>query len=232
MQALDLIVEQIRSKNPLHSKKLQKNLAKFDDKYFVRANEFFDKYSLMLKGENKTLEYGVDCYLQMIADMNFETVQFFRTGEYTSKSFEEVNKRVYDNPEIMEYYMNGLLLSQFLWSHHYDVLKYFNKIINQNSGSIKKYLEVGGGHGLYISEAINIIGSHVNYDVLDISSSSLDIAKKMIANDDVSYIHSDVFEYFPEERYDFITMGEVLEHVEDPVKLLEKLTPERLALTS
>jgi 2-polyprenyl-3-methyl-5-hydroxy-6-metoxy-1,4-benzoquinol methylase len=220
---MNYIVDQITVKNQLHSKKIIKNLAKFDEAYFNRANDFLKRYVTLLQNEGKTLDYSIDCYLQMIADVNYESVQFFQTGEYTSKSFDEVNQRVYNNPNVMEYYMHGLLLSQFLWTHHYDILLYFNKIINQNAAHINNYLEVGGGHGLYISEAIGITGAKANYDLVDISKSSLDIAKRMISNDKVNYILSDVFEYFPEHKYDFITMGEVLEHVEDPVALLKKL---------
>lgn len=220
---IDYIVGQIRSKNELHSKKILKNIGKFDDAYFTRANNFLRNYEKLLQENKQTLDYAIDCYLQMIADVNYEAVQFMRTGEYTSKSFEEVNQRVYNNPEVMEYYMHGLLLSQFLWSQHYDILLWFNKIVSESSLAINKYLEVGGGHGLYISEAIDIIGDGANYDLVDISRSSIEIAGKMISNENVNYNLSDVYEYFPEYKYDFITMGEVMEHVEDPVSLLKKL---------
>lgn len=220
---LENIINQIDEKNPLHVKKLRKTIKKMDEAYYNRAQLFFERYKELLKTDNKTLDYAVDCYLQMIADVNYESVIFSETGEYTSKSFEEVNKRVYANPAVMEYYMHGLLLSQFLWVHHYHILLHFNDVINSNKSTIKKYLEVGGGHGLYISEAISIIGKECDYHLVDISSSSLEIAKKMINNSSVNYMLKDVFEYFPEEKYDFITMGEVLEHVEEPVKLLQKL---------
>ncbi len=220
---LPYIIEQISAKNKLHSKKIAKNLKKFDDDYHSRANEFLKRYAVLLNNEGKNLDYSIDCYLQMIADVNYESVQFFQTGEYTSKSFEEVNKRVYDNPQVMEYYMHGLLLSQFLWSHHYDILLYFNQVISANKQAINRYLEVGGGHGLYISEAIGIIGDDKHFDLVDISKSSMDIAKRMINNDKVNYILTDVFAYHPKHKYDFITMGEVLEHVENPVNLLKKL---------
>ena len=194
-----------------------------DVDFHERANVFLNAYETLLSHESKNLDYSINCYLQMIADVNYESVQFMQTGEYTSKSFDEVNKRVYDNPAVMEYYMHGLLLSQFLWTHHYDILLYFNDIIQRKKDSIKNYLEVGGGHGLYISEAISIIGAGANYQVVDISKSSLEMARRMINNNSVTYTLTDVFEFFPDKKYDFITMGEVLEHVEDPVKLLEKL---------
>lgn len=224
MNKLSYIVEQIQLKNPLHSKRIQKNLKKFDDEYFTRANDFLVKYENILVNDNKSIDYAIDCYLQMLADVNFESIQFIETGEYTSNSFEEVNKRVYNNPEVMEYYMHGLLLSQFLWKQHYDILLWFNKIIIKNAKNIQNYLEVGGGHGLYISESISIIGDDANYDLVDISKSSLTIAEKLICNETVKTLHTDIFEYFPNKKYDFITMGEVLEHVEEPIKLLQKLS--------
>lgn len=220
---LDYIVDQIKKLNPLHGKKVSKNIKAMDADFHERANVFLNAYETLLSHESKNLDYSINCYLQMIADVNYESVQFMQTGEYTSKSFDEVNKRVYDNPDVMEYYMHGLLLSQFLWTHHYDILLYFNDIINRNKDFIKNYLEVGGGHGLYISEAISIIGAGASYQVVDISKSSLEMARRMINNNSVTYTLSDVFEFFPEKKYDFITMGEVLEHVEDPVRLLEKL---------
>ena len=220
---LTYIIEQIQIKNLLHSKRILKNLKTFDQEYFDRADEFLLKYEVLLKNDNKSFDYAINCYLQMLADVNFESVQFLKTGEYTSKSFAEVNERVYNNPDVMEYYMHGLLMSQFLWKQHYDILLWFNLMIGMNSRNIKNYLEVGGGHGLYISEALKLIGEQANYDLVDISKSSLTIAEKMISNDVVSLILTDVFEYFPLNKYDFITMGEVLEHVEEPIKLLQKL---------
>jgi 2-polyprenyl-3-methyl-5-hydroxy-6-metoxy-1,4-benzoquinol methylase len=115
-------------------------------------------------------------------------------------------------------------MSQFLWAHHYNILLFFNDVIAENSKNISSYLEVGGGHGLYASEAIKQIGEKATYHLVDISQSSIDIARMMIDNNKVSYFLSDIFNYHPASKYDFITMGEVLEHVEDPVKLLKNLT--------
>jgi 2-polyprenyl-3-methyl-5-hydroxy-6-metoxy-1,4-benzoquinol methylase len=222
-QSLQYIVEQISSKDPLHSKKIKKNIKKLDQVYIDRANLFLERYIEMLEQDGKTLDFAINCYLKMIADVNHESLHFLETGEYTSKSFDEVNVRVYNNPDVMAYYMHALLLSQFLWKQHYDILLYFNKVIKDNSSRIFDYMEVGGGHGLYISEAININGNAANYDVVDISSTSLDIAKRLIRNDKVNYILSDIYEYEPRKKYDFITMGEVMEHVENPVSLLKQL---------
>lgn len=216
------IVEEIGRQNPLHVKKLRKNLKKADEEYFNRSERFLETYGKLLTSGGKSFDYGIDCYLRMIADMNHETVRFRETGEYSSKSFEEVNKRVYGDPAIMEYYMHGLLLSQFLWKYHYETLLFFISLIEKNKANVHSYLEIGGGHGLYISEAAAIIGSGASYDLVDISQSSLDLARQMTGTSRINFIHSDIFEFHPEEKYDFITMGEVLEHVEDPLSLLRQ----------
>ncbi len=220
--SLEYITERICERNALHGKKLVSNLQKFDKDYFKRAELFFGKYESLLHKNSKTMDYAIDCYLQMLADVQYESVQFIQTGAYSSQSFAEVNQRVYGNPEIMEYYMHGLLLSQFLWTHHYNILLFFNEIISKYSAQIHHYLEVGGGHGLYISEAISIIGNSAQFDMVDISQSSLDMASQMIGSDNINSYLSDIHDFHPENCYDFITMGEVMEHVEDPLELLRK----------
>lgn len=224
MQILEHITQRIEDQNPLHSKKIRKNLEKQDRVFFDRAELFFRHYDAWLNEEGFSIDYAVDCYLQMLADMNYEAVQFLRNGCYSSQSFEEVNRRVYSNPDVMNYYMHGLLLSQFLWSHHYEILIHFGQVLSQKRQDVTAYLEIGGGHGLYISEAVKIIKEEATFDLVDISASSLQIAEKMIQSDRVNYVHSDIFDYSPRCKYDWITMGEVLEHVENPVDLLSKVS--------
>lgn len=222
-QYVNDIYQKIDVLNPLHGKKLKKNIGTFDDKYYQESDAFFEKYFDFLKKENKTLDYAVDCYLNMISDVNIETVEFVRTGKYTSSTFEEVNKRVYAKPETMEYYMHGLIMSQFLWKHHYEMYDYFVNELPAYKDRIKSYLEVGAGHGLTLSKALEILNPGTSFSVVDISETSIALAKNFVNDSRVSYNLRNVFEFKNEEKYDFITMGEVLEHVEDPLMLLKKL---------
>jgi 2-polyprenyl-3-methyl-5-hydroxy-6-metoxy-1,4-benzoquinol methylase len=148
-------------------------------------------------------------------------VRFLETGQYSSKSFAEVNRRVYDNPEVMEYYMHAVLLSQFLWRHHYQMFCFFSKELEKRKASTKNYLEIGAGHGLQVAEAIRILDAESKFTVVDISPTSLKIARRLVADRRVNFILSDIFQYQPVGKFDFITMGEVLEHMEDPKALLK-----------
>jgi 2-polyprenyl-3-methyl-5-hydroxy-6-metoxy-1,4-benzoquinol methylase len=217
------ICAKIERLNPVHAKKLNANLKKYDDLYFTRANEFLSKYLAFLANQNRTIDFAIDCYLRMLADVAVETINFRETGKYTSSTFAEVNKRVYGDPSVMEYYMHGLLLSQFLWRHHYQILNYFISTLPQYRNGAKKYLEIGAGHGLYLYTALTIFDKKTLFDVVDISPTSIELAKQFVENERVHFVLQDIFESGNSVHYDFITMGEVLEHMEDPVKLLKRV---------
>lgn len=223
MAIIEEIIERIGELNPVHAKRLRKNLKSFDRDYFNKAEKFISDYESQLISEGHSREYWIDCYLKMIADVHHEYLKFLETGKYSSSSFEEVNKRVYDNPDVMEYYMHALLLSQFLWKHHYEIYEFFKQTISEHTSEIKSYLEVGAGHGFYISEAAQLLNSGTSLTVVDISESSISLAKKLAANPAIDFVHSDIFEFESDIKYDFIAMGEVLEHVEDPLALMKRL---------
>jgi len=216
-------ISKIEELNPLHAKKLKADLNGYDEAYFQKAEIFLQNYLAYLSRQNKDLDYAVDCYLRMIADITYEYLRFLETGHYSCASFQEAQKNVYDNAEVMEYYMNALILSQFLWGHHYEMLSFFTQGVSKHKGEIKKYLEIGCGHGLFISEALNILNPDIQFDVVDISPTSIEMAKNFIKDPKVSFLIKDIFAFEATEKYDFIAMGEVLEHVEEPLKLLQKL---------
>jgi 2-polyprenyl-3-methyl-5-hydroxy-6-metoxy-1,4-benzoquinol methylase len=223
IRELDHIYSRIAVLNPRHGKKLIKNSASFDERYNELAGDFFKRYAAILQAQNKSLDYAIDCYLRMIDDVNSETIEFARTGQYSSSTFAEVNNRVYARPQIMEYYMHGLILSQFLWKHHYQMFNYFINTLPRYTSSIKAYLEVGVGHGFYLSEVLNVLDANTTLTAVDISETSIAMAKSFVENNRISYNLANIFEFDTENKYDFITLGEVLEHVEDPLELLLKL---------
>ena len=68
---LEYIVERISSRNLLHAKKLKNNIRKADEGYFIKANLFLEKYESLLQNENKTIDFVVDCYLNLLAYGNY-----------------------------------------------------------------------------------------------------------------------------------------------------------------
>lgn len=220
MSKLEQIIEYVAQRNPIHTKKLRKNVLPLDAEYHRRVEDFLARYEILLASEGRKLDFAIDCYLKMLADITQETLRFRETGQYSSKSFTEVNARVYGNPDVMEYYMHALLLSQFLWKHHYEMFCFFTQELAQRKNATRRYLEIGGGHGLQVAEAAQILGTDASFTVVDISETSLNLARRLVDNPRVEFVLADVFDYQPQHRFDFITIGEVLEHLEDPGALL------------
>lgn len=220
-ERLTYIVEKIAEKNIRHGKKLRKQLGNLSDDYYANADLFFEKYERFAATQGKKLDYGIESYLKMLSDMFEEYLHFARTGEYSCKSFDDAYKKVYNNPDVMEYYMHGLLMSQYLWKHHHDIMLFFQDSIGKYE--TKRYLEIGGGHGLYLSKAMEIFGSDVYYEMVDISKSSLEMARSFNAGKTVTFKLQNIYDYELKEKFNFITMGEVIEHVEDPVSILKAL---------
>lgn len=217
---LEELVGKIEERDPLHGKKVRKNIVQYDAVYFEVINAFLKNYTAFLRHLGKDLEYGVDCYMQWLADFRYQHLRFMESGAYMSKSFDEVNTRVYGNPEIMRWYYHGLLISQALWDQHYAMFSFFIKNLPEYRDGVTRYLEIGGGHGLFISEATKLLKPSVAYSLLDISPTAIEMSRQFIEHRSVQYILTDIFKFQPEGTYDFITLGEVLEHVEEPLKLL------------
>lgn len=220
---IDVILSKIEAKNIKHAIKLRSNLKSMESEYFQLGNTFFKKYERYLKTENLKIDYAIDCYLKMIKDMFKERIKFIQKGRYSNSSFTDVEKNIYSNQEIISYHMHGLVLAQFLWFDQYERLKFFcdNLVKYFNNG--KRYLEIGGGHGLYLSKAMNILSKNIQLDLVDISSESLNIAKGILSTDRINYFLKNIFDFNSRDIYDFITIGEVLEHLEYPLRLLIKI---------
>ena len=127
----------------------------------------------------------------------------------------------------MKKYMIGVALSQFFWENHYKMFKFFQASLLKNRRG-NSYLEIGPGHGMFLLEALKNT-DYQNFTALDISSESLNLTRDMIHYvrpdlcDKICFIRGDIDTYSISRSYDFITMGEVLEHLESPEPVLWKI---------
>ena len=220
---LQYIFNYIEKNNPAHADRLNSWIDKTDTVYISKADAFFSRYKSFIEKKGQTLDYGIDCYLKLCAQMVFERLEFMRSGKYASSSFADVEKQIYLNPEMFEYHMHGLVFAQFFWPEQYSRFNFFSKNIKAEFNTGKKYLEIGGGHALYILEAMNELPVTVSFQLVDISPSSMELAKWITEGLKIDFQLKNIFDFAPNEKFDFITMGEVIEHVEDPLSLLIKV---------
>jgi len=223
MELLKLIFD----KSIFQEKRLKHDLKARGKDYFEEVEKFLVEYKVYLSNNNIAFEYVVDSYVSLCYETMLLQIDFLETGEYPNKNLSDVKERIYDNDEKMKMYIFGMALSLFLWKTHYDMYRFFGKMLQDDSGDIGKYLEIGPGHGLYLKKAIDIIGDKAEFTAVDISLSSINITRSIMnffhPRSKIIYINEDMLNLNIDEKYDFITMGEIVEHVAKPYKLLEKL---------
>lgn len=228
MKDFNALLESIYAKSPLQKKKLAKHLAKRDQSYFREAQKFCQDYFGFLDARGILDEEAVNAYLKLCQDMFICQVEFMKTGKYPVALSTKAYDDVYNNKEAMTSYMIGLAISQFLWETHYDMFSFLDSHLKKHGTSINSYLEIGPGHGLFLNKALAYLNEKAQLTAVDISPTSIDITKSIIEHfwpgeTRVEFHNCDMLDFEANTRFDFITMGEVLEHVNYPEKLLNQL---------
>lgn len=220
---LEKVLARLEAADPVHTSKLRERLSRMDDSYASQAADYFTRYDSALRAEGKNIDFAIDCYLKLSEDMTAERINFVRSGRYANSSYKEVEQKIYANPAIMDYHMHGLALAQYLWPEQYARLEFFRANLPAYAPHCASYLEVGGGHGLYAWTALQQLPPTTRVDLVDISPSSIHLAQSIIGAGRVNYILHDIFTYETAQSYDFITAGEIIEHLENPLAFLQKL---------
>ena len=218
-----ILAEAEKEGNPLrkHLKRVICNLTDEDLHELDRLSSFFKSFDIDVKEQYRAYQEFVDMTLG-------ETKYFLENGNYRYSTFSEVADKVYFCNEYMKRYMVGLSLSQYLWDIHKNCHNFFlDKLHSEAVGG--KYCEIGPGHGLYFYDAV-YSKKFSSCTAIDLSHMSLTMTKAFVnyphmysGNVNVEYIYKDVNSIAGEALYDFLVMCEVLEHVEEPEKILRSL---------
>lgn len=152
---------------------------------------------------------------------------FRRHKRYERSRFEEAYRDVYSKPDVMEKYMNGLLLSGIFWSNHAEALTFYKDQFLPMLPENYTHLEVGPGHGalLHMTASDPRHGKIIGWDV---SPSSIEATKRTLevigVDQDVELVCQDMFNAESEnEKFDSVVVSELLEHLEDPLRALKSL---------
>ena len=224
------IVDKICHKSPLQRKKLESYLSTMGDSFFQEAEIFITKYIDYLANQGVTIDFAIESYLDMVKKMMKCQIEFLKTGSYPVFDSSEAMASVYTDEKKMKSYLFGLALSQFLWGTHYQIFKFFQSKIKGLHSQVNSYLEIGPGHGLFLYSALEYLDKNSNIIAVDISPVAITVTRSIMEyflpqrSNDIIYYSEDMQKLNLDNKFDFITMGEVLEHVDCPDKLVAKLS--------
>jgi len=225
MRRINELKKEIIKLNPLQLSFIESSL----NNLTIDENELFINYI------NYCNSVGINClmlakaYDLIVKDTFREQIFFKRHNRYRYSTYEEVAASVYNSEEYMTNYMLGLALSTFLWPNHREIHVYFLQILDSlPSDNQNKYLEVGPGHGFYFMQSMKKTDFN-HYSGVDISATSVDLTKRIIKSkffgefDNFSITESNFLTWPNDNKFDFVVMSEVLEHVERPDLFLAKI---------
>lgn len=235
-QHLDGVLNGILRSWPEHEKFLTSSLAGYDDADLARLDDLARRAGLLMDGQAETYFAS---YRWMCQEINKETYYFKKHGRYRLSTFEEAYREVYSNGPFMKKYIEGILTSQVLWRNHSAAFLFFERNFLAALKDDYRYLEVGPGHGLFLSVAAEDprCGQATAWDV---SEESLRQTAAALATMGVSDrveldrqdIHAPTRNPQDGAQFDGIALCEVLEHLERPrealASLREFLAPEGL----
>lgn len=215
----------IGKKSILQKKALNSYVLGCDQEFVDKADQYLLSFSKASESMGIDIEFMADSYVWMTNSILVEQTYFLRSGGYRYSTLEDADTNIYSNKDTMLKYMIGVALSQVFWKNHREMLSFFGNTIKGKKGD--SYLEIGPGHGMFLLEALTN-SNFEKYHAVDISETSLDLTKRVIDHSSadksrLSFFHNDISKHGFVGEYDFITMGEVLEHVEKPVELIENI---------
>tara|TARA_B100000941_G_C28477790_1_gene540290 strand:- start:460 stop:1392 length:933 start_codon:yes stop_codon:yes gene_type:complete len=197
---------------------------KYSKKFLKEISPLVFKILKILKNSYKFNNKRIaKSYVEFCRETLMEQFYFKKNPTYRAIKQNINNLNFYNSKEKMKAYIIGLLLTQIFWVHHIKILNwYFSNLSKKNK--INNYLEIGAGHGL-LSVLLQKQKS-VEGVIIDVSQGAINSLKKVFKQINVerriSFKKINFLKFKNEKNFDFIIMGEVIEHVKNPVKFLRK----------
>ncbi len=209
---------------PEHEKYIATRFAADDADFLARCEEFS---VLALANMGDALAEYVADYRWMCEEFLAEEFFFHREGRYRLSTFAEAYAEVYGKPEYMSRYVHGILISQILWHPHAVAFDLFRTQFLANLPEGAEYLEVGPGHGFFLTFAANS-PAVARLEAWDVSPSSIAethaALKRLGVTREIAIIEQDVLAApARHDEFDAAVISEVLEHLERPDLALQSL---------
>jgi SAM-dependent methyltransferase len=175
------------------------------------------------------LGFAARGYAAFAMDAMRRQALFEKERTYPAKSHAAASSEVYLNADhMMSEYLPGLLLSHFLWPHHYRQLQFFRTgfVERMRIGGAAHFTEIGVGTGLYSRRILQDL-PQISGHGIDISPSVKRFAEWHLQSFELADRYQldlrDIVEAPLAEPAEWLLCVEVLEHLDDPLAFLRAL---------
>ena len=187
----------------------------------------FESFLTASFGSQTELETALDGYAAFALEAMKLQQRFQKSRRYQSSSYDEAFSLVYSNETYMKtLYLPGILLSHYLWRHHYLQQGFFDReFLPLVTASGSKFCDVGVGTGFYSRRLLS--RTTLSGVGIDLNRYSLDYASSLVHRagfeDRYSTFLGDIADESNTAGFDVLVSVEVLEHLEDPLSFLISL---------
>jgi 2-polyprenyl-3-methyl-5-hydroxy-6-metoxy-1,4-benzoquinol methylase len=223
---LGTLSARLEQRFPYFAKTIGKRLEDFGEAW---ALDFEEELAKFFDADEEALKKATDGYGTFALDAMKLQKRFDKERCYINKNYADVAKAVYHSRDYMfDLYLPGILLSQYLWPHHYRQLLFFrNRFIPRaRQIPVRLFFDVGVGTGFYSKEMLRLLPDASGRG-FDISEHSLAHTTKMLDRWKLSQHYDahrqDILSYDNDVLADAIVSVEVLEHLENPPQFLDGL---------
>jgi len=194
-----------------------------DPARFDQVAERFLSWGIEALGQD-FLKLSADAYVTFSSDVILEQGRYELRGRYTNDSFEACKASVYHDREVMDEYLWGVYVTNFLWAHHMELSIFFEDRFLKRLPASPKLVEIAPGHGGWGAWALHN-RPDATLQGYDISPSSIDIATRITkaagVSDRATYTEQNALDLsaLPEASADALICSFLVEHLEQPEQL-------------
>lgn len=209
---------------------IQQAQSRYEDVYEATCEHHLRVLLEALDGDFQRFDAAVESFVTLTIDSLKMQAQFVASGKFAAFSPDQAAEHVYNDADLMQGpYLSGLYLAHVFWPNHFQKLQYFRDSFLQRLPETGTVLDVGSGPGTF---AVNCSLARPDVQVLalDISpfSPPMVLALHRASGGETGRLRADAGDFLEakleaQAPLSGVIFSEVVEHLSDPAKGMEKL---------
>ena len=193
------------------------------------VEEVVDSVVRLFGSDEEGWQAAICGYAEFSLDSMKHQEYFEAHARYRWQTLQEIQGKFYENEaHMMKHYLPGMLLSHYLWPHHFKLLSFFREeVLNCLGAAPGLFYDVGIGTGLYSREMLRVFPQSrgTGFDISRYSAAFTgNLLKAFGLLDRYEIVLGDFLSMaLPILPADFVVSQEVLEHLEDPARFVQIL---------